>query len=799
MNRPRWSKIFHDLWDHKGRTILVMLTIAVGVFAVGFVGDLFFITLGDLDNNYQVANPHGATLYPDLFDNDLLPALEKVPGVGDVEGRSGVSARVERPDGEWVGIDITAIPAVDQIRVDKLRPEKPGGVIPPLGEKEIYLDRSVHSILQIEPGETIEIELPDGTLRKLRVAGYVFDVSAIPYFFSRSVYAYTSSKTLVWLGGTEEYDRLYMTVEENQRDETHVREVAQAVADKIEDSGRQVYFTFVYQPGRHFATDYTAALGGMMMFLGLLSVGLSAFLVVNSLNALLNQQIRQIGMMKAIGAATMQLVGMYLVLTLFYGLLSLAVAIPLGALISTTTGSGMTNMLNFDPSPFHLAPESVALQVIVALVIPVAAAILPVLKGTRITVREAITSYGMGRGMFGKSVIDRLVERIRSLPRPMLISIRNTFRRKARLFLTLSTLILAGAIFIGVYNLRAAMDASIKETLGYVLSDVNVSFGRVYRLQKVQSMAMRVPGVVSAEAWGGALGSLMMPDEQSGTEIQILAPPADSTLIKASLTSGRWLLPGDQNAIVIGNHLLAVRPELKVGDEVVLDIDGVKNNWTIVGTYRFIGNAVPPLLYANNDYLSRITHTQNMAASLRVVTDQHDPAYQKRVARDLEKVFRSAGIEVGSIVIGSDIVKANTSTTDIIVLFLMVMSVLIAVVGGLGMASTMSINVFERTREIGVMRAIGASNGAIMRLVIVEGIIIGVISWIIGAILAAPISLLLDNVVGISILRSPLKYTFSFEGFFIWLVMILVIAVFACVMPARNAIRLTVREVLAYE
>jgi putative ABC transport system permease protein len=129
----------------------------------------------------------------------------------------------------------------------------------------------------------------------------------------------------------------------------------------------------------------------------------------------------------------------------------------------------------------------------------------------------------------------------------------------------------------------------------------------------------------------------------------------------------------------------------------------------------------------------------------------------------------------------------------------MIMSVLIALVGGLGMTSTMSINVFERTREIGVMRAIGASNGAIMRLVIVEGMIIGVISWIIGTVLAVPISLLLDNVVGITILRSPLKYVFSFEGFLIWLAMVLVIAALACAMPARNAVRLTVREVLAYE
>lgn len=799
MSRPRWSKVFHDLWDHKGRTILVMLTIMVGVFAVGFVSDMFFITLVDLDNNYQVANPHAAILFTDEFDDDLIPSLKKVPGVGDVEGRSSLNPRLVLPNGDRLPMDITGIKPVDEIAVDKLRPEKPGGTIKPLGEKEVYLDRSVRSVLKLNPGDTLTVELPDGTQRKVRLADYVFEVSMPPYVFYRTVSTFTSPQTLKWLGGSENYNRVYFTVKENKMDEAHIRQVGEALGDKFELSGRQVYFTFILTPGRHFASDITTALGGLMMFLGLLSVGLSAFLVINTLNALLNQQIRQIGVMKAVGADTLQLVGMYLVLTLFYGLLALAVAIPLGAVISSVTGSSITNMLNFDPSPFHLAPQSVALQSFVALVIPLTAALLPVLKGARVTVREAITSYGLGRGTFGKSLIDRMVERIRRLPRPMLISIRNTFRRKARLFLTLSTLILAGAIFIGVYNLRAALSTSVKETLGYVLSDVNIGFGQAYRYQKVQSMAMSIPGVVKAEAWGGALGSLLSEDGTTGTQVQILAPPADSKFIKAILTSGRWLVPDDQNAIVIGNHLLAARPELKVGDEVIIDIDGVKKTWKIVGVYRFIGNAIPPLLYANNDYLAGITHTQNLAGSLRVLTDQHNAAYQKRVARDLEAVFRSEGIEVASVEIGTDLIQANAATTDVLVLFLMIMAVLIAAVGGLGMTSTMSINVFERTREIGVMRAIGASSGAILRVVMVEGIIIGVISWIIGAILAWPISLLLDNVVGITMFKSPLSHEFSYEGFFLWLAMITVIAILACIIPARNAIRLTVREVLAYE
>jgi putative ABC transport system permease protein len=503
--------------------------------------------------------------------------------------------------------------------------------------------------------------------------------------------------------------------------------------------------------------------------------------------------------MKAVGARTRQLMGMYLILTLFFGLLALAIAIPLSILLSTLTGGGISNFLNFDPGPLRLAPQSVALQTFVALVIPVGAALFPVVKGTRITVREAITNYGLGRGGFGRGWVDRLVELVRGLPRPILISIRNTFRRKGRLVLTLSALVLAGGIFIGVFNLRAAMNVAISETFGYILSDVNVGFNRAYRLQKVLPMALRVPGVVKAEAWGGAFGSMLRPGEATGTQVSLLAPPADSNLIKATITSGRWLVPEDENALVIGNSLLAERPDLQVGDEVVLDINGVKHTWEIVGVYRFVGTSIPPLVYANNDYLARITHTANRATNLRVVTSQHDPVFQKQVARDLEATYKAAGIEVGQIVIGSDLIQSNTATTDVLVLFLLVMAVLIALVGGLGMASTMSINVFERTREIGVMRAIGASNGAILRLVIFEGMFIGGLSWILGTLVAVPIARVLDYVVGISILRSPLKYVFSLDGFLIWLAFVLLIAIAASAIPARNAMRLTVREILAYE
>ncbi len=112
---------------------------------------------------------------------------------------------------------------------------------------------------------------------------------------------------------------------------------------------------------------------------------------------------------------------------------------------------------------------------------------------------------------------------------------------------------------------------------------------------------------------------------------------------------------------------------------------------------------------------------------------------------------------------------------------------------------TMGMNVLERTREIGVLRSIGAENGRIFQMVVVEGMLIGGISWLGSALLAVPITQLLDTALGKALMTIPLMYTFSVQGLLIWLGVVLALSALASLLPARSAVRLTVRDVLAYE
>jgi putative ABC transport system permease protein len=796
MISSRWKKVWADFWGNKSRTILTIITIAVGTFAVGFTSNLGQYMSESMESDFLSSNPSEAQVYANPMDEDSVKVARLVPGVDAVEGFSTTSAQLLQPDGKKISIQFTAIDNPYDLTLNTLKPAKGETGIPPLNEKEVLLDSSAKS-LGYKPGDSLLIELDDGKQREIRLGGYLHNATGFPYNLAESVTAFVTPDTMVWLGGSRNYNMLAVSVAENPTNAEHVTAVAQAVADRIERSGATINFVNVYQPGHHFAYSIAQGMFFILGALGWITVLLSGFLIVNTITALMTQQTRQIGIMKATGGGTMQIVGMYVTLILGFGLAALALAIPLANAAAKAIGGGMAAWLNFFPSPYGGYTSTLIQQAIVALVVPVLAALLPIFNSVRITVREAISDYGIGSGAKIKDT--PIGKRNLLIPRPIRLSLRNAIRRKARLALTLFTLVLAGAVFIGVYNLWASFDKVIEDIQGYFLADINISFNRSYRFDKVASMAESISGVKSVEGWLEYPGTLISNKDEAGTQIVFVAPPSTSTLIDPIITSGRWLTTGDENAIVIGNHLLNIFPDLKVGDVLTIKIDGKETTWNIIGTYSITGNVNPPLLYVNYEYISRLIDQPDQVYSLRVITASHDSATQKRVNDQLQALFEERGVQISSTQLGTDFIENQKAQTDIFVYFMLVMAGLIAVVGGLGLMGMMSINVLERTREIGVMRAIGASNGDIQGIVIVEGMVIGLISWIISILLSIPITVVLTTGVGLAILTAPMPAVYGISGIIAWLVGMLLIAALASAIPARRASSLTVRDTLAYE
>jgi putative ABC transport system permease protein len=802
MLTPRWKKVLADLWSNKMRTLLVALSISVGVFAVGMIAESRIRMLRGLSEDYLQSDPFsGALATVDPFEEELLETIRRIDGVAEADARQSIRVRIRVSPAEWKDLSLDAIGDFDDIRVSRMEWE--AGAWPP-PDKEMLIERSALNPMlgvQLAMGHTFEVETLDQKRRRMRIAGVVHDLNLPPALFTGSYYGYITEETLEWLGATRgEYNSVSFRVDkEHLFDREYINQVALKVRDKIEKSGNEVSEIFIPpDPGKSPVASF--GLDPIVLILsavGVLAVLLSGFLVTNTISGMLAQQMRQIGIMKAIGARNGQIFVLYLVLVVCYGLIALAIGAPLAYFAAGAFANFFGGLFNFDPRSYGIIPEVLAMELFVSIVIPILASLYPLFKGALTTIREALTSEG-GPGAYGASIIDRIINRVRAFPRPVLLSLRNTFRRKGRLALTLITLIIAGGTFIAVFSVQDSVKRSLDEIFGSLYrADVQVDFERYYRNERILQETMAVEGVEYAETWGSIGARRLRPDNSESEVIFLEAPPADTILLKPDLLEGRWLKPEDENALVVSSGVTKEETDLAVNDEIVLKIKGDETTWLIVGVYKGFGTEMTA--YSNRHYFERETHDVGIAQTVRIITRQHDKSFQLDVKSRLEKHYREAGLRVSSSITLMEIYDMNVDIFNIIVYCLLIMAILTAVVGGLGLAGTMSMNVLERTREIGVMRAIGASDLSIQTIVLTEGIIIGLLSWLLGALLAYPLSRMLSNAVGTVFTGSPFSYVYSVNGMIMWLVVVLVLSIVASFLPAWNSSRLTVRDVLAYE
>jgi putative ABC transport system permease protein len=789
---PRWHKVIRDLWGNKSRTVLVVLAIAVGVFAFGGVFITQDVLIRDMNVGYLSIRPAHAILNVSPFDDGVVSAIRGMREIEDAEGRTTLPVKLEVAPDEWVNLSLVVISDYDDIHINRITSQ--AGSYPP-DRRELVIERASLPLSRAQIGDSLHIELPDGELRDLTLVGTVHDFNALPANFFPQGTGYITRETLEWMGQDASYTELNFIIADPDPTRIEVEAVTAEVTDRLEAQGFTVGGTTVSEPGKHWASDVTQAFTTILSSIGIFSLLLSGFLVVNTISAILAQQKRQIGMMKAVGGRGGQVLGVYLVTVGIFGILGLFVAVPLGLGFAWLSAKTIAGFLNFDIVSFHLPLFVLLLQAITAVGIPLIAAFFPVWAGTRITVREAVSDYGIS-GLAKVGLIDRLLSRVRGFSRPVLLSLRNTFRRKGRLYLTLGTLTMAGAIFIAILNVRSSLLVELDKILDLFNYDIQLSLGDQYNVRQIEREAMRVEGVTSVEGWSAAQVQRLREDGTEGSTITLFGPPPETSFILPTVIEGRWLLPDDQNAIVINRDVLRDEPDLKLGDELRLLIGNEKRNWIIVG---IIERAGEPYAYANFAYLTRIQGAPGESSVVMVGTAQHDGEFQSEAARTLEERFKRAGITVSGTFTIAEIYGANVGQFDFLIGFMMVMAVLLAVVGALGLTGTMSLNVLERTREIGVMRAIGASNGTVGSIVMTEGVLIGLMSWCLGILVSVGITYGLNYAVGTAFLEHPLVFTFSPVGPLSWLLIVIILAVFASLLPARSASRITVRDALAYE
>ncbi|MFN2138705.1 MAG: FtsX-like permease family protein [Candidatus Promineifilaceae bacterium] len=794
--RPSWWKVLADLWGNKTRTLLVVASIAVGVFAIGALGTSYVMFNEDMEVSYASARPANIEIITDYFDDDLVKSVKTVPEVVDAEGRHMLSVRVGQDGEHWNALDLIAAEDFLDTKMNLLT-SVTGQPYPE--ERQLVVREDLMNSTGLQVGDVALIQLLDGTIRELPVVGTVGDQYSAGDF-AAPPRGYVTLDTVEWLGDVDLYNRLYVQVE-NGDDEAAIEAVAKEVRDKVERNGHVIYRTNTNKTTEHPMASIITAILGVLVALGVLIMLLSSSLIINTLNALLTQHRRQIGVMKLVGAKGAQISVMYVALIIFYGVLALIIAIPLGTAAGYGLALFMGSFLSIEIQGFRVVMTVILLQVFLAFAIPLVAGYFPVNKGARTSVRRAISedTHGEQKSQ-SNGRLDNLGVRFALLSRPLLLSIRNTFRRKGRLALTLFTLIMAGAIFIAVFNVRESLYDFMDMMSRHYLADVIVTLEEPDRVEQVERDILQQPGVVGVESWGMTTGEVQDENDEPLFNIVVLAPPEDTTLMDVQIVAGRWLQPKDGKALAISDAIWSDYPEFKVGDTLRVSIAGKDAEpWPVVGIFRFadLGNNL--LTYANYDTIAHLTGTPGQAQSFRVVAGVDTVEGQSELSAALDQHLRDKGYKISNVEAGKVAREQQSQSLNILVVFLLAMAILTSVVGSIGLTGTMGMNVLERTREIGVMRAIGAVDMEIIKSVVIEGMMIGLLSFIAAAALSFPISYLLLRIISQAIMGTLMPLQITSLGYVIWLGVVIFLSVVASMWPARGAARLTIREVLAYE
>jgi len=795
--KPRWSKVLADLWENKLRTLLVIASIAVGVFAVGTIVTTYVVMSEDIGIAFASRNPANISVRTDPFYENVVSSVEHISGVKLAEGRRVEDVRVSIDGEVWKNIKLVGIDNYSESRVNILTAFE-GKPYP--DRKQIVISDDYLNSTGFPVGENVTIEFSDGSTHNLPLVGLVSDQSSNGADILGGAIGYVTLDTFDSMGFGTYFNNLYVLVGEGSTDLATIQSISTVVENKIERNNHKVYRTDLQISNEHPMESIILALLGVMGALGGLTLVLSSSLIVNTLNALLNQHLRQIGVMKLVGGRSIQILGMYIVLILAYGLVALAIALPFSGIAGYALAEYAAGFINADLLGFRIVPIAVILQIIIALLIPLIAGYLPLNKGSKTNVRRAISNDRSIVRHSSQGWLDRISEWVRWLSRPILLSIRNTFRRKGRLVLTIFTLTTAGAIFIAVFNVRTSMNDFMTQIEQHFKADITLGFSQPYPITKIENTLEALPGVDHLEGWGTAGVDIVDSDGNIVENVYVMAPPSGSNLVDPDMVAGRWTQPGERKAIVVSDLIYDFFPEIQPGDSIqVKTHDEIEENWTVVGIFRFTAAMDDVLAYADYDFIADLTGMPNQAFTYRIVTSDHSTDGQEQIGIIVDEYLRDRDYLVNEVETGSLTQGQSGKALNVMIIFLFVMALLTAFVGSIGLTGTMGMNILERTREIGVMRAIGAVDREITKSVIIEGGFIGLITWFFAIFLSFPISDVLLRIISEAMLGSRMQLSFTYQGFIIWLVVVLVLSMIASLIPARNAANLTIREVLAYE
>jgi len=788
MISPRWRKVVRDALLHKARTALVVVALVIGLVGSGALLDAWSLVRRVTAETYVASHPVSATLRLDRVDRAALETVRALPAVAAVRARRVVSASMGSASGELVAqlFVLGDYGARDIAAVDGVT-----GTWPPR-DGEIAIEKSSLDFSGAAVGESASLRYAGGAAVSLPVTGVAHDVSLAPGWMEHIVYGFVTPATLERLGAPPAFDELQLVVRDTSLDRDSVRRIANDAKLALERSGRKVLGVNVPVPMEHV---HAAQMDSMMFTQGafaLLTLLACAALVVNLVSAMLASQLREIGVMKAVGARPGQLAAIYLASIAAIGVLSSVVALPIAIAIGRRYASLKADLLNFPIDGYAIPWWAVAIQFAAGVIVPIAAAGFGIARACRMPVSEAIRDPGIATAGNDYRVRRRI--QIPHLNRALTISLGNAFRRRRRMLLTLVALTMGGAVFVAADSLRQSVRDSVGIMVASQRYDLIVRTVEAQPAERLEAAIAGVKGIDAVEAAIVVSATPLASDGTFGTPFPVFGLPAGTKRVVPKMLAGRWLDTAGEHSLIVNRSLANGDPRFSLGSGITLLLGGRASTWTVDG---IVDVAAQPLAYARRDALGAARGDPRATIAAVVLSPGEREMPLPTILR-LRGGLDDAGMRVATTILSSENRRALEDHLLLVVDFLGVMGWVMIAVGGMGLASTMGISVLERTREIGVMRAIGAKTSAIVGIVQAEGLVIALLGWASAIVLSVPMSVALGRAFGAIMFPVPDRYVPTATGSLAWLGVAAGVSIAACAWPALRATRIPTAAVLNY-
>ena len=833
MLKTRGRKIIRDVLSRKGRTLLVAISIMIGVFgAVTLisVNDLIISQLKSDINPDEIAMTRvyvtvpssGTNVLTEDGEDQFLTLVRRgreqtvpppgIAGITTVEGKvlQPVYWQLPGEDAFREGELLASSEPFDALQLEPMR--LIGGEWPQQGQNQLVIERRMADEYGLDVGDTLvfrAVGAGENVTQEWTITGIVFH----PYWVGqtnenaeRRVYTWLEdARQLVQFSGYSEFFIRYVDVNTSEAQSN----------DLLRTIARETNYipTGVWQDD---PDDYTLIrevqnVTNILSLLAIVALVVSGFLVTNVINTIVVEQKGQIGVLKSIGATRWDTFVVFAGIAAMYGLLGTIPGVILGAIAGSFMAEQVAPLAFTFIEGFNVSVTGIVVGAAMGILVPVLASLVPVFNATRVSIRDAMTDLGIS-ARWGAGPLARLIN---ALPLPINLrqALSNVSQKKGRLLLTVITLTLAAAAFMGVFAMFTVINDEIGKMFDTFNYDLVIAPTEAQDYERVSAIIAEVDGI--ANVYPGVGFNVRVLD-LSGTSLFIGArgqeeleaigfEPADN-IVSFTYEAGVGLEDAPDGRGIVLTKPAADIVGKTVGDRVVIAAGGRSAEYEIIG----VASYPMDIAVMRWQELSRLAgfvddngtpDDESDDIPLPVIylasVDESDASAAE--VDDIISAVSERLLDAGIATNATNMVaeqEAIGETMQVFNLIFQITSGVMAAVGAIGLLATLSMAVYERQKEIGVMRSIGARSTTIVTQFLAEGILIGVLAWA----LAVPLSYLL----AVALLDGMGFADFIDFSYPLWvlglgLAGMIVIASIASLWPSLSAARRTVSDILRYQ